>query len=141
MKLEKDLNRVIASAFYEAKQKRHEYVTPEHLLYSALHSEQGRDIISSLGGDIDILRAELKKHMKKHIPILKTGSVMQSRSFQELMNIAATRAASAGKKHVHLTDMLVAFYDCEECFATWFLLNQGIERYEMVEYVSHGFIA
>ncbi|HPO46614.1 MAG TPA: Clp protease N-terminal domain-containing protein, partial [Spirochaetota bacterium] len=44
------------AAFNEAKSRRHEYLTPEHLLYAALFFGEGRAIVEGCGGDVDRLR-------------------------------------------------------------------------------------
>lgn len=138
MKIEKNLNNIILGAFYEAKQQQHEFVTPEHLLYSALFSEEGLDIIQNTGGDTEKLKALLKQHLNNAIPKIENGQVTQSHLFHRVLDIAATRASSAGKKQIKLSDIMVAFYDCEECYAAYFLEEQGIERYDLISYISHG---
>ncbi len=138
MKLDKKLNQIIMTAFVIAKGEKHEYVTPEHVLLSILMTPEGEEIISALGGDVDSIKLKLKEQMDKNIPRIEDEEIVQSSGFQKILNISATRAASAGKKTISITDMLVAIFDCDECFATWAIESEGIDRYDLINYISHG---
>jgi len=137
LKLDRQLNSVILGAFYEAKQGKHEFVTPEHVLYSLLFSPEGRDIIEGVGGDVDRLRAALKEYLETMVPRTNDGEIMQSYSFQRLIEAAGRRAASAGKRQVGITDLIISLYDCEESHAVAFLLEQGIEQYDLKKFIAH----
>ncbi|HOW52132.1 MAG TPA: ATP-dependent Clp protease ATP-binding subunit ClpA [bacterium] len=138
MKLDRQLNNIILGAFYEAKQGKHEFVTPEHVLYSLLFSQEGIELIEGVGGDISRLRIELKKHLDTMVPRTQSGDLMQSFSFQQLLDLSAQRASSAGKPQVSITDMLVSLYDCEESHAAFYLAEQGIEQFDLIKFIAHG---
>lgn len=138
MRINKELNNIILGAFYEAKQQNHEFVTPEHLLFSILFNEEGMDIIRNCGGDVEKLRNELKNYLDDHVPRVTTGEIIQSSGFQSVLEKAAFHAGSAGKDEVTLEDVLVAYYELDESYALFYLRNEGIERMDMVNYVSHG---
>ncbi len=138
MKLDRQLNNIILGAFYEAKQGKHEFVTPEHILYSFLFSQEGIELIEGVGGDISRLRIELKKHLDTMVPRTASGDLAQSYSFQQLLDLSARRASSAGKPQVGITDMLVSLYDCEESHAAFYLTEQGIEQFDLIKFIAHG---
>ncbi len=137
LKIDRQLNSVILGAFYEAKQNQHEFVTPEHVLYSLLFSPEGVEIFEGVGGDVDRLRADLKSYLDTMVPRTKKGELIQSYAFQRLIEAASKRAASAGKRQVGITDLVVSLYDCEESHAVSFLLEQGIEQYDLMKFISH----
>lgn len=137
MHIEKELHRIIVSAFYEAKESNHEFVTPEHLLYSATFNEEGSDILEEIGVNIDSFRDSLKKYISEHVPTTKNSEVLQSFQFQRLMTLAAGRAISAGKGTMRLSDMLVSLYDFEESYVTFLLAAEGIEQFDIINVVSH----
>lgn len=139
MQLEKRLNNIILSAFYEARNEKHEYVTAEHVFYSTLFDEDVLEILGQLQVNIDLIKKEMKDYLKHNIPKLQgKKEVVQSEGFQMLLNSAASKAASSQRKTVGLGDILVALYDLDESFASYLLKNEGVERYDLLSVVSHG---
>ncbi len=138
MQLEKRLNSIIISAFYEAKQEKHEYITPEHIFYSALFNTDTVELLEDLGADIEFMKNEIKNYLSENIPKIEKEEVIQSEGFQKLLNMAATKAASSNRSVVELADVLVAIYDTPESFASFVMKNEGIERYDLLAVVSHG---
>ncbi len=141
MKINDELNSVILGAFYEARQEHHEFVTPEHILYASLFSEEGADIILACGGDIEVLKDNLKTFFKEHIPKSQKDEVEQSLNFRKVIDSAALKAASAGKKELYISDVMIAFYDLKDSFAAYYLKEEGIEKSDLINYVSHGISA
>lgn len=139
MQLEKRLNNIILSAFYEAKQEKHEYVTAEHIFYSSLFDDDVVKLMHGLELDVDDLKKELKMYLDQNIPKNSTEKdVVQSNGFQTLMNTAASKAASSQRTVVELGDVLVAIYDLEESYIGYLLRNEGVERYDLLNQISHG---
>jgi ATP-dependent Clp protease ATP-binding subunit ClpA len=138
MQLEKRLNNIIISAFYEARQEKHEYITPEHVFYSTLFNEDTVEMLEELGADIEYMKSEMKNFLNENIPKVETAEVIQSEGFQKLLNIAATKAASSNRDTVELADILVTIYDTPESFASFIMKNEGIERYDLLSVISHG---
>jgi len=56
MNISEDLNQVIMAAFNEAKTRKHEFLTPEHVLYASLFFGEGREIVENCGGDTELLK-------------------------------------------------------------------------------------
>ncbi|HDT11880.1 MAG TPA: AAA family ATPase, partial [bacterium] len=138
MRLEKRLNNIILSAFYEARQEKHEYITPEHIFYSALFNEDIVELLEDLGADIEYMKSEMKKYLNENIPRIESKEVIQSEGFQKLLNMAATKAVSSNRETVEIVDILVAIYDTPESFASFVMKNEGIERYDLLSVISHG---
>ncbi len=138
MQLEKRLNNIIVSAFYEARQEKHEYITPEHIFYSTLFNSDTVTMLEDLGADIEYMKSEMKKYLNDNIPKVEQGEVIQSEGFQRLLNVAATKAASSNRDTVELADILVTIYDMKESFASFIMKNEGIERYDLLSVISHG---
>lgn len=139
MQLEKRLNNIILSAFYEAKQEKHEYVTAEHIFYSSLFDEDVIRVLNELNLNIEDLKKELKLYLDQNIPKnLATRDVIQSAGFQTLMNIAASKAASSNRLIVELGDVLVAIYDLKESYVGYLLRSEGVERFDLLNIISHG---
>ena len=60
MRITEELRGALVAAFTEAEQRRHEYVTLEHMLFALTGDASGRIVLRSLGIDLDALRADLE---------------------------------------------------------------------------------
>jgi ATP-dependent Clp protease ATP-binding subunit ClpA len=138
MELNPVLNDVLMAAFSEAKNKKHEYLTPEHILYASLNFEEGRKIIEGSGGDIHSLKKNIEDYFTSKIEESDVEEPRQSAGFQNVMERAIWHTASAQKNMLDLGDVLVSILDEEESFAAYFLSLEGITRYELLKYISHG---
>ena len=65
MELNPVLNEILMAAFNEAKYKKHEYLTPEHLLYAMLQYEEARVIIEATGGNVRSLRHNIEEFFRE----------------------------------------------------------------------------
>jgi ATP-dependent Clp protease ATP-binding subunit ClpA len=132
------LNIVLMAAFNEAKSRRHEYITPEHLLYAIVFSDEGREIIEGCGGDFEVLKKNLEGHFKDKIPKIDDGEPVISMQFHSVMERAVMHTVSAQKASLDISDVLVSIFDEEESFASYYLSSQGITRLDILNYISHG---
>jgi ATP-dependent Clp protease ATP-binding subunit ClpA len=139
MKVNQELNKIITTAFAEAKARAHEYITPEHILYASLSSMQGIDIISNCGGDVDRLKQDLENFLKgEHIPTVKGVEPIQSEGFQNVIENAMLHVASSGKDELEIGDIYAALFYEKESFAVSFLEQDGITRFGILNFISHG---
>jgi len=138
MEIDNELNLILSAAYREAKFRNHEYLTPEHLLYSALFFENGAEIIRSCGGDIDRLKEELAEHLKSsQSPVDASVEPSQSTGLQSIFERAIVHVASSQKGVLELGDIIVSLFDEQESFAVYFLMKQGISKLDILQYVSH----
>ena len=56
MRIDNLTDKIIFAAYNEAKSRKHEYFTPEHLLYSSMFFDEAKEIIENCGGDVDALK-------------------------------------------------------------------------------------
>ncbi len=139
MRVNEELNKIISTAFAEAKARGHEYITPEHILYASLFSHQGVDIISNCGGDVERIKGELENFFKgQFIPVAKGRDPIQSEGFQNVIENAMLHVASSGKDELDLGDIYAAMFYEKESYAVTFLEQDGITRFSILNYISHG---
>ncbi|HUI72665.1 MAG TPA: ATP-dependent Clp protease ATP-binding subunit ClpA [Spirochaetia bacterium] len=138
MEISPELNHVILAAYREAESRKHEYLTPEHVLYASLFFERGRQIILSCGGNVDSLSKDLEEYFRNRVPIVDNAKPVQSAGFQSIMENAILHSASAEKDSVDIDEILVSMLDEKESYAAYFLANQGIDRLALLTYISHG---
>ncbi|MHB8771139.1 MAG: ATP-dependent Clp protease ATP-binding subunit ClpA [Syntrophales bacterium] len=138
MKISENLNRIIMAAYAEANVRRHEFITPEHLLYACLFFDEGKELILNCGGDPGRLKKTLEKHLDETDTVTTTTRALQSLGFQSILERAAWHTSSAQKEILDLGDVLVSILDEKESYASFYLQREGISRLALLNYISHG---
>ena len=138
MEINEQLNQILMAAFHEAKVRTHEYLTPEHILYSSLFFDDGKDIINACGGNIERLKGLVKDYIKDRIPTVEDAEPIQSVGFQNMMARAIWHTTSAEKDELDIGDVYIAMMGEKESYASYFLQKEGITRIDILNYISHG---
>src|SRR5574342_511741 len=127
-------------AFMEARQKRHEFITVEHLLLALLDNPSASEVLRACAADIEDLRKQLADFVTEHTPILAGDDVdtQPTLGFQRVIQRAILHVQSSGKKEVTGANVLVAIFGEKDSHAVYFLQQQGIARLDVVNYISHG---
>jgi ATP-dependent Clp protease ATP-binding subunit ClpA len=137
MKISENLNRIIMAAYAEANVRRHEFITPEHLLYACLFFDEGKDLILNCGGDPVRLKKTLEKYLEETDTVATRTRALQSLGFQSILERAAWHTSSAQKEILDLGDVLVSIFDEKESHASFYLQREGISRLALLNYISH----
>lgn len=138
-----ELEMILKAAVREARERNHEFVMPEHILFSILHNENGRDLIYGCGGDVEILKEDLNEFFETKVEPLPSQNPLepqQSIGFQRVLQKAILHAQRAEKPKVEAGDVLAAMINEPNSFAAFFLQRQGISRLDILNYISHGVI-
>ncbi|MCT8975337.1 ATP-dependent Clp protease ATP-binding subunit ClpA [Clostridium sp. CX1] len=138
MRLDRIVNEVITAAYNEAKYSKHEYFTPEHILYASLFFSEGRDIIENCGGDIEEIKKDLTRYFHENINLISEGEPLETIGIQNIITTAGSHVLAAEKNIIKLGDIFISIYDEEESFASYFLKKQGIKRIDILNYITHG---
>ena len=128
-------------AFVEARQKRHEFITVEHLLLAMLDNPSAAHVLRACGADIDELRAVLVDFVTTHTPTLAGSGEVDTQptvGFQRVIQRAILHVQSTNKKEVTGANILVALFSEKESHAVFFLNQRGITRLNVVNYIAHG---
>ena len=126
------------AAYAEANVRRHEFITPEHLLYACLFFDEGRDLIVNCGGNPTRLKKTLEKHLEETDTVATPTRAIQSLGFQSVLERAAWHTSSAQKQLLELGDILVSILEEKESLASFFLQKEEISRLAILNYISHG---
>jgi ATP-dependent Clp protease ATP-binding subunit ClpA len=135
------LEKALVAAVREAKSHRHEFVTVEHLLYGLLQDKLTDRIISQCGGSMVNLKKRLEDFFNGDMPAQKitdSNDPIQTLGFNRVLQRAIGHVQSCGKKEVDSGDVLVAIFSEPESHAVYFLSSEGLDRINVVEYISHG---
>ena len=140
--LSKDLEATLNEAFREAKRKRHEFMTVEHLLLSLLDNSVAIEVLRKVGCDIDKLRADLVEYIDSTTPLIpaddKGRDTQTTLGFQRVLQRAVFHVQSSGRKEVTGGNVLVAIFSEQESQSVYLLKQQNINRIDVVNYIAHG---
>jgi ATP-dependent Clp protease ATP-binding subunit ClpA len=139
--LSKELEYTLNVAFREAREKRHEFVTVEHLLLALVDEPVAAKVLRACGADLDRLRQELAEFIDQNTPILPTDEDRETQptlGFQRVLQRAVFHVQSSGKKEVTGANVLVAIFGERESQAVFYLGKQNVSRLDVVNYISHG---
>jgi len=128
-------------AFVEARQKRHEFITVEHLLLALLDNPSAAEALRACGGNIEQLRRDLNKFIGEHTPRIEGEDEIDTQptlGFQRVIQRAILHVQSSGKKEVNGANVLVAIFGEKDSHAVYYLQKQGITRLDVVNFISHG---
>jgi ATP-dependent Clp protease ATP-binding subunit ClpA len=128
-------------AFVEARQKRHEFITVEHLLLALLDNPTAAEVLRACAANIEELRKALGDFIAAHTPTVAGSEEIDTQptlGFQRVIQRAILHVQSSGKKEVTGANVLVAIFGEKDSHAVYFLHQQGVTRLDVVNYISHG---
>jgi ATP-dependent Clp protease ATP-binding subunit ClpA len=128
-------------AFVEARQKRHEFVTVEHLLLAMLDNPSAAQVLRACGADLEELRTELTDYIAVHTPIIHGSGEADTQptiGFQRVIQRAILHVQSSNKKEVTGANILAALFGEKESQAVYLLSQRNITRLDVVNYITHG---
>ncbi|HHO59404.1 MAG TPA: AAA family ATPase, partial [Thiotrichales bacterium] len=137
----KELEASLNKAFSDAREKRHEYITVEHLLLALLDNNSANVVLQACGTDIELLGNELIDYLDNNTPVFGDvvgGEVQPTLGFQRVLQRAVFHVQSSGKKEVVGANVLVAMFGEQESQAVYLLNQQNVSRLDIVNYISHG---
>ena len=138
-----DVQIAFTLAVREAQRRRHEYLTTEHVLYALLFEGAGQQIVSTCGGDVDSLKALLENFFDLHLEHLPAEVEddevpRQTLALQRMLQRTVLHMQASNQSEVGVGDLLAAILEEENSHACFFLQSQGIERVDLLDYISHG---
>ncbi|SHI82368.1 ATP-dependent Clp protease ATP-binding subunit ClpA [Malonomonas rubra DSM 5091] len=138
-----DVQIAFTLAVREAQRRRHEYLTTEHVLYALLFEGVGQQILTACGGDVDDLKEQLETFFDMHLEHLPEEVEdeevpRQTLALQRMLQRTVLHMQSSNQREVGVGDLLAAILEEENSHACFFLQNQGIERVDLLDYISHG---
>lgn len=140
--LSKDLEVTLNLAFRDARSKRHEYMTVEHLLLALLDNDSASSVLKACGTNVDELRTDLTSFVDETTPLIPSSDndreTQPTLGFQRVLQRAVFHVQSSGKKEVTGANVLVAIFSEQESQAVYFLKKQSVARIDVVNYIAHG---
>jgi ATP-dependent Clp protease ATP-binding subunit ClpA len=139
--ISRELQVTLQLAMTEAVNRRHEYVCLEHLLYAMLHDVTASGILRHSGANLDLLKRKLEHYLDEQIERMPKGEEVAPRyaiGVQRALQRAALHSQSAGRNEINGGNVLVAMFHETESPAILFLQEQGVTRFDVINFISHG---
>lgn len=140
--LNRELEVTLNLAFKEARTKRHEFMTVEHLLLALLDNEAAATVLRACGANMDKLRQDLHEFIDSTTPLIpqqdEERETQPTLGFQRVLQRAVFHVQSSGKREVTGANVLVAIFSEQESQAVFLLKQQSVARIDVVNFIAHG---
>jgi ATP-dependent Clp protease ATP-binding subunit ClpA len=135
----KELQQTLQNAVGEARRRRHEYVTLEHLLHAMTKDKVASEVLLACGADLKALERELEEYLGRTLESLSSAQdPEQTAAFQRVLQRAAWHVQGSGRTELNAGDVLVAITRERGSHAVYLLEKQGVRRLDILQYISHG---
>jgi ATP-dependent Clp protease ATP-binding subunit ClpA len=136
----KELQMTLQAAVADARRRKHEYVTLEHLLRAMAKDRVASEILLACGCDLPLLEKELEEYLDRTLESFPNRSQEpeQTAAFQRVLQRAAWHVQGSGRTELHGGDVLVAITRERGSHAVYLLEKQGVRRLDILQYISHG---
>lgn len=137
--IESGLQQEINFVMTEARNRRLEFVTVEHLLLALLNIDEIATFLLSKRVNIDEIRIELEEYIDTHTPIISQDSeidIVPTVGFQRVLQRSVYQAQSAQKNTVYAMNVLVSIFAEKESHAVYLLKLNNISRLDVMEGLS-----
>lgn len=140
--LDKELEYTLNNAFREARNKRHEFVTVEHLLLALLDNSSALDVLKACGANINNLRNNLTEFIDRTTPIIPLNvhdrDTQPTLGFQRVIQRAVFQVQSSGKTEVSGANILAAIFSEQESQSVYFIRQENVNRLDVINFIAHG---
>ncbi|RMU26320.1 Clp protease N-terminal domain-containing protein, partial [Pseudomonas savastanoi] len=140
--LNRELEVTLNLAFKEARSKRHEFMTVEHLLLALLDNKAAATVLRACGANLDKLKHDLQEFIDSTTPLIpvhdEDRETQPTLGFQRVLQRAVFHVQSSGKREVTGANVLVAIFSEQESQAVFLLKQQSVARIDVVNYIAHG---
>lgn len=136
MKISDEVQNALNAAYLEAKKRKHEYLTPEHILHVALFFEEIKKIFTDCQVDIESVIKDVDLYLSKMVPFIEEREPVQTAGFQSVIENAIFHTETSSKDTVDLNDILVSVFDTESLHGSYFMRKAGLTRYSLLKAIS-----
>lgn len=124
-----------------ARARKHDTATLEHLLLALINDSDAAKVLRACNVDLDQLRQRLATYIDTEIEpasLDATHDIAPAPEFQRVIHRAVVHVQSSGREKVTGANVLIAIFAERDSLAALYLKEQGITRFDAVQYVAHG---
>lgn len=140
-----ELEIALHTMFVDARIRRLEFLSVEHLLFGLLDIDAPRETLVACGANLDELKLQLTLHIDENTPVVDGQTDVDTQPTLGLQRviqraIMKVQAGQNGKNQVFANDVLISIFSERDSHAVYFLHQQGITRLDVVNYLSYGIV-
>jgi ATP-dependent Clp protease ATP-binding subunit ClpA len=134
------LQKSIESAYWQATQRGHEYLTLEHLLMSFRGDSLVQRAIGACGGNLEEIWRELEGHLAKMepAPSKQASDPTPTIAFHRVIERAIVHSIACESDFIDSGAVLASILPETESYASYLLNKHGVERLPLLRFLSHG---
>ncbi|MES2998877.1 MAG: ATP-dependent Clp protease ATP-binding subunit ClpA [Pseudomonadota bacterium] len=136
----KELEVSLNSIFKQAREKRYEYLTVEHLLLALLEEPSAVAALKACGANLTRLKNELNNFIAATTPLFPATDpnldIQPTLGFQRVLQRAIFQVQSSGKTQVNGVNILAAIFSEQDSQAIYFLRRENVTRSDLSNYIS-----
>ncbi len=136
MKISEQLKKVLEQAFNFARKSNHEFLTPEHILFTSLNNDYVLSLLLLCDTDVIYVRQSLETYLNEKIPKVEKKAPIETMGYQSVMGRAIMHCASADKNVLDLVDVIVSMLDEHKNYCSFFLKKAGLTRIQLLEAIG-----
>lgn len=144
MKVSPMLTKILSEALLEAKKSHHEFLTPEHVLISALHNDFVIQLLNESGCDTASLISKTSDYIATKVPVISetanekflSNAPVESAGFQAVMNRAVFHCVSSESDFLDVTDIIVSMYEESRNYCSYFLRTTGTDKIKLLQTIT-----
>ena len=132
-----EIDSIIENAIHCSKERKHQYVTVEHLLFSLITYTSFKKCLVNFGADVDALAQEISAYLDSlHAIVSKEDEIVprKTNSLERVMNRSVTQVLFTGRRQVTTIDLYLSIAAESNSHAHYFLLKYGINKNEFVAF-------
>lgn len=132
-----EIDSIIENAIHHSKERKHQYVTVEHLLLSLITHTSFKKCLVNFGADVDELAKEIGAYLDSlHAIVSKEDEIVprKTNSLERVMNRSVTQVLFTGRRQVTTIDLYLSIASEGNSHAHYFLLKYGINKNEFVAF-------
>ena len=136
MQYSQTVQRVMQAAFSYVKKNDRAYLTPEVALLCICDQAEFISAYTACGGNPNALRSDLDDYISGNIDLAGGETPILSSMMEFVLSCAAVQAMNSSKEEIALRHIIYAFFQAQDCYATYFLLDQGVEMTDLLQALS-----
>jgi ATP-dependent Clp protease ATP-binding subunit ClpA len=139
--LTRELEETLSFAVDQAVKHKHEFVTLEHLLFALLEDRTAYEILFNCGAQVEEINRALEEYFDnvlEKMPATASQMPELTSTFQSTIQYAVLQAEGSGQSAVDGGNILAALFQAEQSYAVYLLLQQGVTRLDVLNYIAHG---
>lgn len=132
----KELEQIVAMATEDAKSRKHEYVTLEHILHALITYVPFKNCLDDFGVDTEMMISEVDAYLDSLYAIKSqsTTDPKRTNACDRMINRCTSQVVFTGRTQISIIDVYLSLTSDYNSHAHYFLMKYGITRAEFIAF-------